>query len=112
VNAASPLLACALPAEVDGDRVFAEPWEAKAFAMIVTLAQGGHFSWAEWVECFSKEVAAAAAVEAAGGAPKTYYAQWLDAAEKLLVGKGLTSAAQLAAKRFAVGAVGSMHVSR
>jgi nitrile hydratase accessory protein len=109
---ASPLLERALPAEVGGDRVFAEPWEAKAFAMIVTLAQAGHFSWGEWVECFSKEVAVAAALEAAGGTPKTYYAQWLDAAEKLLVGKGLTSAAQLAAKRFAVGAVGSMHVSR
>jgi nitrile hydratase accessory protein len=112
VDAASPLLERALPAEVDGDRVFAEPWEAKAFAMIVMLAQAGHFSWAEWVECFSKEVAAAAAVEAGGGTPRTYYAQWLDAAEKLLVGKGLISAAQLAAKRFAVGAVGSMHVSR
>jgi nitrile hydratase accessory protein len=112
VNVVSPLLERALPVGIDGDRVFAEPWEAKAFAMIVTLAQAGHFSWAEWVECFSKEVAAAAAVEAAGGTPKTYYAQWLDAAEKLLVGKGLTSAAQLAAKRFAVGAVGSMHVSR
>ena len=110
--AASPLLACSLPGEADGQRVFAEPWEAKAFAMIVALAQAGHFSWSEWVECFSKEVAAAAVVEAAGGTPKTYYAQWLDAAEKLLVGKGLTSAAQLAAKRFAVGAVGSMHASR
>ena len=112
MDAASPLLACTLPTEVDGDRVFAEPWEAKAFAMVVTLAQAGHFSWAEWVECFSKEVTVAAAVEAAGGTPKTYYAQWLDAAEKLLVGKGFTSAAQLAAKRFAVGAVGSVHVAR
>ena len=112
VDAASPWLACTLPVEADGERVFAEPWEAKAFAMIVMLAQAGHFSWAEWVACFSNEVAAAAEVEAAGGTPKTYYAQWLDAAEKLLVGKGLTSAPQLAAKRFAVGAVGSMHVSR
>jgi nitrile hydratase accessory protein len=112
VVAASPLLERAWPAEADGARVFAQPWEAKAFAMIVTLAQAGHFSWAEWVECFSKEVVAAAAVEASGGTPKTYYVQWLDAAEKLLVGKGLTSATQLAAKRFAVGAVGSMHVSR
>lgn len=112
MDAASPWLACPLPTEVDGDRLFAEPWEAKAFAMVVTLAQAGHFSWAEWVECFSKEVAAAAAVEAAGGTPKSYYAQWLDAAEKLLVGKGMATAAQLAAKRFAVGAVGSMHVPR
>ena len=89
---------------------FAEPWEAKAFAIIVKLAQAGHFSWAEWVECFSKEVAAASAIEAAGGNPKTYYEQWLDAAETLLVDKGVTSRQQLLAKRFAIGAVGTTHV--
>ena len=105
----SPLLAKALPISVDGDMTFAEPWEAKAFAIIVKLAQAGHFSWAEWVECFSKEVAAASAIEAAGGNPKTYYEQWLDAAETLLVDKGVTSRQQLLAKRFAIGAVGTTH---
>lgn len=108
----SPLLSKPLPVCVDGDMKFAEPWEAKAFAIIVKLAQEGHFSWAEWVECFSKEVAAASAVEAAGGNPKTYYEQWLDAAETLLVDKGVTSRQQLVAKRFAIGAVGSAHVMK
>ena len=36
---ASPLLAKALPVTVDADVTFAEPWEAKAFAIIVKLAQ-------------------------------------------------------------------------
>jgi len=103
------LLAKTLPVRVDGAMTFAAPWEAKAFAIIVELAQAGHFSWAEWVECFSKEVAAATAVEAAGGTPKTYYEQWLSAAETLLVDKGMTSREQLLAKRFAIGAVGSAH---
>ena len=106
----SPLLAKALPVCADGDMSFAEPWEAKAFAIIVRLAQTGHFSWAEWVDCFSKEVAAATAIEAAGGRPKTYYEQWLNAAETLLVNKGMTSKEQLLAKRFAIGSVGSTHV--
>ena len=106
----SPLRGKALPLGVDGDTSFAEPWEAKAFAIIVSLAQAGHFAWSEWVECLSREVAAAAALEAAGVVPKSYYEQWLDAAERLLVDKGVTSQEQLLARRFAIGTVGSTHV--
>jgi nitrile hydratase accessory protein len=106
----APLLAKALAVSVDADIKFAEPWEAKVFAIVVNMAQAGHFTWSEWVECFSGEVAAATAVEAAGGTPRTYYEQWLDAAERLMVDKGVTSRAQLAAKRFAIGAVGATHV--
>ena len=107
-----PLHAKALPVCVDGDMTFSEPWEAKAFAIIVKLAQAGHFAWAEWVETFSKEVAAATAVEQANGTPKTYYEQWLDAAETLLVAKGFTSREQLLAKRFAIGSAGGMHLMK
>jgi hypothetical protein len=56
---------------LDADVTFAEPWEAKAFAIVVKLAEAGHFTWREWVECFAREVAAATAVEAEGGVPKT-----------------------------------------
>lgn len=108
----SPLLAMAIPAGADDDMKFTEPWEAKAFAIIVKLAQAGHFTWSEWVDCFSKEVAAATAVEAAGGSAKSYYEQWLDATETLLVDKGVTSRQQLIAKRFAIGAAGTTHVLR
>ena len=108
----SPLLAKALPVDIDSEMKFSAPWEAKAFAIIVKLAEGGHFSWAEWVECFSKEVAAATAVEVEGGTPKTYYEQWLNAAETLLIDKGMTSREQLFAKRFAIGSVGAAHVLR
>jgi len=89
---------------------FDAPWEAKVFSIIVKLSQQGCFTWAEWVDCFSKEVAAADAVEAAGGQPKTYYEQWLAAAETLLVAKGMTSPEQLLAKRFAIGSVGPAHL--
>ena len=37
---------------LDADVTFAEPWEAKAFAIVVKLAEAGHFTWREWVECF------------------------------------------------------------
>ena len=106
----SPLLSRALLNIDDAALIFAEPWEARAFAIIVNLAQAGHFAWGEWVDCFSQEVARAAAAEASGAPAKTYYEQWLDAAETLLVAKGVTSRPQLLAKRFAVGAVGPAHV--
>lgn len=106
----SSLQGKALPSCLDSDQVFQEPWEAKAFAIIVNMAQDGHFTWAEWVEIFSKEVAAATAAEAAGETPKSYYEQWLDAAEKLMTSKGVVSKEQLVAKRFAIGAVGPTRV--
>lgn len=110
MNGRSPLLARALPSFDDADLIFAEPWEARAFAIIVRLAEAGQFTWGEWVECFAREVAAATQAEAGGAPAKTYYEQWLDAAETLLVAKGLTSRPQLLAKRFAIGAVGTAHV--
>jgi hypothetical protein len=38
--AASPLL----PRDIGGP-VFAEPWQAQAFALAVQLAAAGHFTW-------------------------------------------------------------------
>ena len=108
----SSLLGKSLPVGVDTDVKFAEPWEAKVFAIIVGLAQQGHFTWSEWVECFPKEVAAETAVEAAGGSPRPYYQQWLSAAEKLFISKGVTTKEQLVARRFAVGSVGSTHMMK
>ena len=109
-SASSSLLCKGLPSDVDAGPKFAEPWEAKIFAIIVGLSRDGLFSWADWVECFSKEVAAATALEATGGDEVPYYEQWLNAAEKLLISKGVTTREQLFAKRFAVGSVGSTHV--
>jgi nitrile hydratase accessory protein len=89
---------------------FAEPWQAKAFGIIVKMSGDGHFSWAEWVEVFSQEVTAASVAEAAGLPAPSYYEQWLAAAEKLMVAKGITSREQLAARRFAIGSAGPAHV--
>ena len=32
----------------EGGPVFAEPWQAQAFAMAVRLSAQGHFTWPEW----------------------------------------------------------------
>ena len=108
----SPLICKLLPLTANDDVKFNEPWEARAFAIVVRMTNAGHFTWAEWVECFSKEVAEATAVEAAGDTPKTYYQQWLTAAEKIMVEKGVTSFDQLAARKFSMSIAGSAHQLR
>jgi nitrile hydratase accessory protein len=71
------------------ERVFAEPWEAQTFALVVSLNQLGLFSWSEWTE------AVAAAPE--GG----YYERWLATLERLLLERGETDAMTLARYRHA-----------
>lgn len=112
VDAQSPLLCKGIPIGPDSDTKFDEPWEAKVFAIIVRLAQDGFFEWSEWVDCFSKEVAINTAIESSGGVPRSYYEQWLDAAEKLLISKGVTNKAQLRARGFAAGSAGPNNVMK
>lgn len=64
--------------------VFAEPWQAEAFAMVVALHERGAFSWAEWAERLSAEVKSPDA--ATDGSD--YYKRWLAALERLLAEKG------------------------
>lgn len=79
----------ALPRDEEGP-VFSEPWEAQAFAMTVRLHQVGIFTWPEWVEALSAEIAGA------GGDPEApYYTLWLAALEKLIAGKGVASFAEM-----------------
>jgi len=78
--------------------VFAEPWQAQAFAMALALHQRGLFSWPEWAEALSQQIAAA---QAAGDADRgdTYYRHWLAALEALVAAKGASSAGELARYR-------------
>jgi nitrile hydratase accessory protein len=56
--------------------VFAEPWEAQAFAMAVKLHEKGVFTWSEWAEALGAEV------KAAPGRP--YYESWLATLEHMV----------------------------
>ena len=40
----------------DGGPVFAEPWQAQAFAMAVRLSEEGHFTWKEWAAALANEL--------------------------------------------------------
>jgi nitrile hydratase accessory protein len=79
------------------DRVFAEPWEAQAFAMAVMLAEAGRFTWPEWTAALAAELAAGS--EADDGT--RYYHHWLAARERLVSAKGLVDGPSLAARKAA-----------
>jgi nitrile hydratase accessory protein len=82
----------------DGGPVFAEPWQAQAFALAVKLSEEGHFTWKEWADALAAELKAAADC----GEPDDgshYYDHWLATLERLLTAKGLTDAASLLARK-------------
>jgi len=86
-----------LPADEDGP-VFAEPWQAQAFAMAVHLHARGAFEWTEWAQALSAAIRRA---QAAGDADlgDTYYLHWPDALEQLARDKGLGTVDALAGLR-------------
>jgi nitrile hydratase accessory protein len=82
-----------LPTDGEGP-VFAEPWQAQAFALAVELSAGGHFTWKEWAAALAEELKAAAD----RGEPddgSRYYEHWLAALERLVATRGLTDIGSL-----------------
>ncbi|MBL8583237.1 MAG: nitrile hydratase accessory protein [Rhizobiaceae bacterium] len=71
--------------------VFAEPWQAQAFAMTVALHERGVFTWAEWAQALSREVKAPGAAADGGD----YYDCWLRALETLLAERKLAPTADV-----------------
>jgi nitrile hydratase accessory protein len=72
----------------DGGPVFAEPWQAQAFAMAVRLSAQGHFTWPEWAATLADELKSAVR----RGEPDDgshYYKHWLAALERLVTAKAL-----------------------
>jgi nitrile hydratase accessory protein len=74
---------------------FAEPWQARVFAIAVTLHERGLYTWPEWADALAARITAAQAV----GDPDlgdTYYHHWLGALDDLLTAKDIGSAAETA----------------
>jgi nitrile hydratase accessory protein len=74
---------------------FAEPWEARVFALTLSLADRGRFAWNEFRDLLIAEITLADAAERVGDPKPTYYECWLAAFEKLLAVKGMTDAAEV-----------------
>ena len=82
----------------EGGPVFAEPWQAHAFALAVKLSEAGLFTWSEWAQALGAELAAANA----RGEPddgSCYYHHWLAALERLVAAKNVLGQATLVARK-------------
>ena len=82
----------------EGGPVFAEPWQAQAFALAVKLSEQGHFTWKEWAAALANELQAAAR----RGEPddgSRYYEHWLAALESLVTAKGLADSTALRTRK-------------
>ena len=86
-----------LPSDEEGP-VFAEPWQAQAFALAVKLSEHGHFTWKEWAAALAAELKAAAD----RGEPDDgshYYEHWVAALESLVAQQGLADQDSLLARK-------------
>ena len=74
--------------------VFASPWQAQIFSLVVGLHEAGCFSWNEWTDALSREIAE----DPTGGADgvktqeetdpsDSYYRFWVSALEQILARK-------------------------
>ncbi|HSK61123.1 MAG TPA: nitrile hydratase accessory protein [Actinomycetospora sp.] len=82
----------AAPPRANGELVFAEPWEGRAFGMVVTLVEAGWFTWDEFRDSLVARVSAWEA-DHAPGEEYRYYRCWLAALEDRVVAAGVLDAA-------------------
>lgn len=86
-----------LPRDAEGP-VFAEPWQAQAFALAVRLSEQGYFTWKEWAAALAEELKSAADRDEPDDGSR-YYEHWLAALERLVTSKGLSDRASLLARK-------------
>lgn len=82
----------------DSQPVFAEPWQAQAFAMALALHETGAFGWDEWSRALGEERLRARR----DGDPDlngAYYRHWLAALERLCIEKAVLSTAELTERK-------------
>ena len=76
-----------VPRGLVNEPVFAEPWEARIFSLVVTLHRGGAFEWKQFQELLVDEIGHSEA----SGRPRPYYLNWTVAAERLFESLDLVS---------------------
>jgi nitrile hydratase accessory protein len=76
----------------NGELVFNQPWEGRAFGMAVALRDSHPFRWQAFSDRLEREIAAAGPADDG----TRYYERWLAAFEHLLVDEELVSSEELA----------------
>jgi nitrile hydratase accessory protein len=78
--------------------VFAEPWQARAFALMLKLREQGHFTASEWSAALGQALREPAE-PGETNATSSYYAHWLAALEAVVLAKGLTDPQSLLTRK-------------
>ena len=76
----------------NGELVFDEPWQGRAFGLAVGLSRRASFPWSDFVRRLSEQIASSPDDTTSG-----YYRQWLAALERTIVEQGITSNDELSA---------------
>lgn len=79
---------------IEVEHSFDSPWQAELVAATRYLCERGVMTWPEWVDGFSREIAARPQTEAET-VNDAYYRQWLAALERLLWTRGLATGAEI-----------------
>lgn len=66
----------------NGEPVFDAPWQARSFAMAVKLHEAGVFSWKQWADCLSANIAQFEKVQSIRTSDE-YYTLWQQTLEQL-----------------------------
>ncbi len=85
--------AAALPRK-NGELVFAEPWEGRAFGLAVALNESGVYDWPDFSDRLIEETADDENQGLHGG----YYQRWVRALERLALDRVLITPAELDAR--------------
>ena len=86
----------AAPPRSNGELVFEEPWESRAFGLVVALSDKETFAW----ERFRQELIAE--IGAWQGDDWSYYERWLAALEHVLLEGGVLDKAEIEARLAAI----------
>jgi nitrile hydratase accessory protein len=95
----------AAPPRSNGELVFAEPWEGRAFGLTMALVDAGTLEYESFRTALIERIGAA------GSDAFSYYRCWLQALEQVVEGEGLVSPDDLGARaaQFAARPAGHDH---
>jgi nitrile hydratase accessory protein len=101
----------AAPPRSNGELVFAEPWEGRAFGLTMALVHAGTISYETFRSALIERIAAWEAAPPPGEC-FSYYRCWLQALERVLAGAGLVPPEDLEARAGAFAARPAGHDHR
>ena len=78
----------------NGELVFEEPWEGRAFGLAVAMNESGAYDWTDFRDRLVEETAH----DEGHGEQTGYYERWLRALERLALDRGLVTPSELEAR--------------